>query len=50
MFKIFKKTSADQKRTATRRILSTTELTQVSGGLNPQPLPPSHDPHEGRRV
>jgi len=24
--------------------LSTTELEQVSGGLNPQPLPPYHGP------
>jgi hypothetical protein len=25
--------------------LSDVELSQVSGGLNPQPLPPSHDTH-----
>jgi bacteriocin-like protein len=25
--------------------LSDAELSQVSGGLNPQPLPPSHDTH-----
>lgn len=26
--------------------LSTDDLEKVSGGLNPQPLPPSHDPRK----
>jgi len=38
--KLFKKTQVETKAAPAVRVLSAAELTAVSGGLNPQPLPP----------
>ena len=49
MTNFFKKAAAERKQISSLKVLSTAELVQVSGGLNPQPLPPSPpDPHARR--
>lgn len=42
----FLKAAAKQQSVPAPRKLSQAEIAAVSGGLNPQPLPPVNDPHE----
>jgi hypothetical protein len=39
--KIFRKIKAKKEITSTARELSQVDLDKVSGGINPQPLPPA---------
>ena len=40
MLKIFKKKSPERKQPSDETIIPDSALSQASGGLNPQPLPP----------